>query len=95
MTDEAFDPVRTTVAPGTTVVWRHTRSTDHVVDSVQFHDAAEQWQFRTQSLGPDDSAVFAFDQGEIYEYYCGLQREETCGVILIGDVSLHDPLPCG
>lgn len=94
MNDEAFDPIRKTIAPGTTVVWKNTGSADHVVDSVQFHDAADQWQFRTQTLRPGDSAVYAFDQEGIYEYYCGLQGEETCGVILVGDVSLSDSLPC-
>lgn len=94
MKDEAFDPIRKTVAPGTTVVWKNTGSADHVVESVQFHDAADQWQFRTQTLRPGDSAVYAFDQEGIYEYYCGLHGEGTCGVILVGDVSLPESLPC-
>lgn len=94
MRDESFDPIRKTVRPGTTVVWRNTGSAYHIVDSVQFHDDAEQWQFRTQTLRPGDSAVYEFDQEGIYEYYCGFQGKETCGVVLVGDVSLPDALPC-
>ena len=76
------------------VVWENVGSASHVVDSVQFHDEAEMWQFRTQTLRPGDSAVYVFDQEGIYEYYCGLQGKEMCGVILVGDVSLSTPLPC-
>lgn len=46
---------------------------------MQFHDAANQWQFRTQTLRPGDSVVYTFDQEGIYEYYCGLQGEDTWG----------------
>ncbi|MFC4989307.1 cupredoxin domain-containing protein [Saliphagus infecundisoli] len=92
MKDEAFDPVQKTVAPGTTVVWKNTGLADHLVDSVQFHDAADQWQFRTQTLRSGDSAVYAFDQEGVYEYYCGLQGEEMCRVILVGDVSLSSAM---
>lgn len=94
MDDRAFDPVRKQVPTGTTVVWRNTGSADHVVDSVQFHDIADQWQFRTQALRSGDSTVYTFDQEGIYEYYCGLQGETMCGVILVGDVSLPESLPC-
>lgn len=93
LTDESFNPVRTTVAPGTTIVWENTGSTDHVIDSVRFHDTATHWQFRTQPLPPGDSAIYTFDHEGIYEYYCGLHGEDTCGVILVGDVSLPSSLP--
>lgn len=94
MQDEAFNPVRKAVASGTTVVWKNVGTAAHVVDSVQFHDVADEWQFRTQTLRPGDSAIYAFDQEGIYEYYCGLQGESMCGVILVGDISLSDSLPC-
>lgn len=82
------------MAPGTTVVWKNVGSAAHVVDSVQFHDPADAWQFRTQTLQPGDSAVSAFEQAGIYEYYCRLQGEKMCRVILVGDTSLSDSLPC-
>lgn len=94
MKDERFSPVRQQIDSGTTVVWQNVGSTSHVVDSVQFHDTADEWQFRTQTLRPGDSAVYTFDDEGIYEYYCGLQGEDTCGVILAGDVSLRQSLPC-
>lgn len=61
---------------------------------MQFHDVARVWQFRTQPLESGDSAVYAFDQEGIYEYYCRLQGKDMCGVVLVGDVTLSDPLPC-
>ena len=94
MTDETFNPIRKTVAPGTTVVWKNVDSASHVVDSVQFHDSADEWQLRTQTIRSGDSAVYAFEEEGIYEYYCGLQGEEMCGAILVGDVSLSSSLPC-
>lgn len=94
MTDEEFDPVRTAVDPETTVVWKNVGTVDHALDSVQFHDVASDWQFRTQTLRPGDSAVYTFDDEGIYEYYCRLQGEDACGVVLVGDVSLSESLPC-
>lgn len=94
MEDERFNPIRKDVQPETTVVWRNLGSASHVVDSVQFHGKADEWQFRTQTLRPGDSAVYAFDESGIYEYYCRLYGKEMCGVILVGDVSLSDSLPC-
>lgn len=92
--DDTFRHMRKRVEPGTTVVWRNVGSTSHVVDSVQFHETADQWQFRTQTLRLGDSSVYTFDEDGIYEYYCGLQGEDTCGVVLVGDVSLTRSLPC-
>lgn len=92
--EDGFDPVRASVAPGTTVVWRNVGATAHVVDSVQFHDAAERWQLRTDTLRTDDSVAYAFDDEGIYEYYCRLEGDDCCGAILVGDVSLDESLPC-
>lgn len=94
MRQEMFDPVKKAVEPGTTVVWRNSSSVDHNMTSVQFHDVAEKWNFRTQTLQPDDSAVYSFDQEGIYEYFCRIHGEEMCGAILVGDVSLNASLPC-
>lgn len=94
MKDDTFDPVQKRVTPGTAVVWKNVGPADHVVHSIQFHDVAERWNFRTQTLRPGDSAVYAFDQKGIYEYYCWLQGDDMCGAILVGDVSLPNSLPC-
>ncbi|WP_227356061.1 cupredoxin domain-containing protein [Haladaptatus salinisoli] len=94
MHQQTFDPVKNAVTPGTTVVWKNTSSVDHDVTSVQFHDTAEKWSFSTQTLRPDDSVVYTFDDAGIYEYFCSLHGEEMCGAILVGDVSLDASLPC-
>ncbi len=94
ITDGGFDPVRNAVSPGTTVVWKNVGTADYAIRSVRFHDAAADWQFRTQTLQPGDSAVYTFDEEGIYEYYCGSRGEDVCGIVLVGDVSLSDSLPC-
>lgn len=94
MEDEAFNPVRKTVEPPSNVIWKNTGSVNHSVDSVQFHETANQWQLQTQTLRPEDSVVYAFDQEGIYEYYCSIHGKDMCGAILVGDVSLPEPLPC-
>lgn len=43
MEEDSFDPVRKTVSPDTAVGWKNVGSASHVVDSVQFHDVADQW----------------------------------------------------
>lgn len=93
MCQEAFDPVRKVVAPETTIVWRNADSVDYDVTSVQFHDIAEEWNFATQTLRPNDSVIYTFEQEGIYEYFCSLHGEATCGAILVGDVSLDASLP--
>lgn len=94
METDAFDPVRKTVALDPKVVWKNVGSTSHVIDSVRFHDEADDWQFRTQTIRPGDGAVHHFGSEGIYEYYCGLEGREMCGAILVGDVSLSEPLRC-
>ena len=76
MEENTFNPVRSTVDPNTTVVWKNVGSASHVVDSIQFHDGADNWHFRTQVLRPSDSAVYEFSEEGIYEFYCGLQEDD-------------------
>lgn len=94
METDAFDPVRTTVAPDAEVVWNNVGSASHVIDGVRFHDEADDWQFRTRTIRPGDSAVYHLGSGGTYEYYCGLDGREMCGVILVGEASLSESLPC-
>jgi len=44
--EDTVRPVRERLESGTTVVWRSVGSTPHVVESVQFHEPADKWQFR-------------------------------------------------
>lgn len=94
ITDTGFEPVRKAVLPGTTVVWKNVGTADYEIRSVRFHDVAADWQFRTQTFQSGDSTVYAFDEEGIYEYYCGSRGKDVCGVVLVGDVSLSDSLPC-
>ncbi|WP_137285865.1 cupredoxin domain-containing protein [Halorussus salinisoli] len=85
ITDDGFEPVREAVSPGTTVVWQNGGTADYAIRSVRFHDVAVDWQFRTQTFQPGDSAVYTFDEEGIYEYYGGSRGENVCGVVLVGD----------
>ncbi len=92
--NHAFDPVRKTAQPGTTVTWENVGTADHARRTVQFHGVAVDWAFRTQTLRPHDTVVYAFDEKGIYEYYSQRQGEDMCGVVFVGDVSLPDLLTC-
>ena len=95
LVNTAFDPVRATVAPGTTVEWVNQDSFGHDVTSAQFHDVAEQWDFSTSLSSSGNTATYTFESEGIYEYECTIHGSETmCGVVLVGDVSLDQDLPC-
>ena len=90
----AFNPVRAFVDPGTTVRWVNEDSAAHDVTSAQFHDAAESWDF-SQGLSGGASVSYTFESAGVYEYYCTIHgRSSMCGVIVVGDASLSDDLPC-
>jgi len=90
----AFNPVRAFVDPGTTVRWVNEDSAAHDVTSAQFHDAAESWDF-SKGLSGGASVSYTFESAGVYEYYCTIHgRSSMCGVIVVGDASLSDDLPC-
>ncbi|MFQ3294508.1 MAG: plastocyanin [Halobacteriales archaeon] len=90
----AFGPVRASIAPGETVRWVNRDNAEHNVTSAQFHDSAESWSF-SRSLSGGASASQTFESPGVYEYYCTIHGESSmCGVILVGDVSLSNDLPC-
>ena len=92
--DGTFDPIRLSIPVETAVVWRNEDTADHRIVSVQFHETATDWHFRSQSLRPDDSVVYSFDTEGVYEYFCRIHGKSMCGAILVGDASLTQSLPC-
>lgn len=90
----AFSPVRTRVEPGTTVRWVNEDGAGHDVTSAQFNDVATSWDF-SQRLSGGESVSYTFESPGVYEYYCTIHgRSSMCGVILVGDASLSNDLPC-
>jgi plastocyanin len=90
----AFDPIRASVDPGDTVRWVNEDAAGHDVTSARFHDAAESWDFSTELSG-GASVSYTFDSPGVYEYACTIHgRSSMCGVILVGDASLSNALPC-
>ncbi|HKL30807.1 MAG TPA: plastocyanin/azurin family copper-binding protein [Natrialbaceae archaeon] len=90
----AFDPVRASIEPGGTVRWVNEDAAGHDVTSAQFHDAAESWSL-SETLSGGASVSHTFESAGVYEYYCTIHgRSSMCGVILVGDASLSNTLPC-
>lgn len=93
--DTAFDPVRLSVAPGTTVEWVNKDSFGHDVTSATFHDVATDWDMSAPLSGSGGTASHTFSDAGVYEYYCTIHGTDTmCGAVLVGDVSLDQDLPC-
>ena len=90
----AFDPVRASVDPGTTVEWVNEDGFTHDVTSTRFHDSAAQWDIG-EEVSSGGSVTHTFDGEGVYEYYCTIHGESRmCGVVLVGGSSLDEPLPC-
>ena len=94
MVNTAFDPVRASVDPGTTVEWVNEDGFAHDVTSTRFHDSAAQWDIG-EEVSSGGSVTHTFDGEGVYEYYCTIHGESTmCGVVLVGGSSLDETLPC-
>lgn len=93
--NSAFDPIRVSVSPGTTVEWTTQDSYEHDVTSAQFHDVAEQWDFSKTLSSSGSTASRPFESEGIYEYVCTIHgKDAMCGAVLVGDVSLDEDRPC-
>lgn len=93
--DDAFVPRVSEVGVGSFVRWANHDGRDHEVTSVQFHDDATAWDFSSGVLADGDTVTHTFEEPGIYEFYCSIRgREQTCGVVLVGDVTLPGSLPC-
>jgi plastocyanin len=91
----SFSPMRLSVEPGTTVEWTNTDGYGHDVQSSQFHDTAESWDYYSEEFGQGETAQYTFQNEGIYEYYCTIHGQSTmCGAVLVGDVTLDQDLPC-
>lgn len=91
----SFDPMRLSVEPGTEVTWTNDDSASHTISSETFHDAATDWSFESDTIDPGGSVSFTFEESGVYEYVCTVHGESNmCGVVLVGDASLDEQLPC-
>ncbi|MFB6111660.1 MAG: plastocyanin/azurin family copper-binding protein [Halobacteriaceae archaeon] len=95
MANSAFDPVRTEVPEGTTVIWTNDDSYGHTVVSAQFHDVAEAWEYDSGTIDGGETAQYTFEEAGVYEYYCSIHGRSTmCGAVLVGGATLDAQLPC-
>lgn len=72
----AFDPGRTTIAPGTTVVWSNTDDVTHSVVSDDGSFAG------SGPLGPSSTFSYTFERPGDYGYHCRFHPEMT-GSLLV------------
>lgn len=94
MVNTAFDPIRVSVDPGTTVEWVNEDGFDHDITAIQFHDNAADWSF-SKTLSGGESTTFTFEEMGVYEYYCSIHGEGTmCGAVLVGGATIESSLPC-
>jgi plastocyanin len=90
-----FQPVRLSVDGPVRVEWVNRDGYPHNVKSAQFHDAATGWDYFSGNYGEGESASYVFTEPGIYEYFCTIHGTGAmCGVVLVGDVVLDEPLPC-
>ena len=92
--NSTFEPRRLSIDPGEDVRWVNEDEVDHAVESVRFHETAAEWGYGTLVPAGEETRIGFGDPG-IYEYGCTLHGKATaCGVVLVGEVSLEDRLPC-
>jgi plastocyanin len=91
-------PVRAAIAVGGTVTWRNTDAAainEHTVTSAQFDDRGADWEFDETLADRGDEVSHTFEEEGVYQYYDAEEgRGCRCGVVLVGDVSYDEPLPC-
>jgi plastocyanin len=90
-----FDPVRTSVDPGTTVRWINVDDRPHAVEPARATERAAAWTLTEGDLDPATMTDHEFEEPGVYEYRCpDCGGEAACGVVLVGDVDLAATLPC-
>jgi len=77
--DDAFDPVQTAIAPGTTVTWVNNDEEAHTV-------TADDGLFDSGRLAPGDSYSVWFDGSGMVAYHCEPHPHMT-GTIEVGQAS--------
>lgn len=96
--EQWVDPVQLSVDVGATVTWRNEDSTvlpQHTLINQQIHEEATEWDFEATFEETGDEATYTFDEAGLYTYIEENAGEDCmCGGILVGDVSLNEPLPC-
>lgn len=93
-----YRPRKLSIEVGETVTWVNENQTilpKHTVTAKQIHEDAVEWQFDKTLEKKGDEVSYTFEEPGIYTYVGTVKGEKCmCGAVLVGDVSLNDPLPC-
>lgn len=95
LTGTDFDPQQVQIAQGGSVTWTNEGTSQHDVIADTLTDAGDSWSFSSETLGSGDSTSFTFEESGVFEYYCSIHGDaDMCGVVLVGDTSYSETLPC-
>ena|SRR5579883_1121431 len=82
-TNNCFSPNPLTVAPGTTVTWKNTDKTMHVICSGKVTDDECGKVFEDDSLKPGQTFQFTFANAGTFDYFCSVHPWMT-GQVIVG-----------
>ena len=90
MTDDAYSPLKETVAPGTTIVWKNAGTSAHTV-------TADDDSFDSKSIAPGESFSYTFTKVESFPYFCtihgGAHGEGMAGAVEVQAPAQGDAQP--
>src|SRR5579885_808769 len=81
-TNNCFSPNPLTVAPGTTVTWKNTDTTMHVICSGKVTDDECGKVFEDDTLKPGTTFQFTFANAGTFDYFCSVHPWMTGQVIV-------------
>jgi plastocyanin len=82
-TNNCFSPNPLTVAPGTTVTWKNTDTTMHVICSGKVTDDECGKVFEDDTLKPGTTFQFTFANAGTFDYFCSVHPWMT-GQVIVG-----------
>ncbi|SHO43927.1 exported hypothetical protein [Nitrosotalea sinensis] len=82
-TNNCFNPNPLTVAPGTTVTWKNTDTTMHVICSGKVTDDECGKVFEDDTLKPGTTFQFTFANAGTFDYFCSVHPWMT-GQVIVG-----------
>ena len=98
LTDNGAVPRDYAVDIGETVTWRNELPgirPGETIRSEIIHEDADEWEFEETLSESGEEATHPFEEEGIYTRIGENWGEDClCGVILVGNVSFDDPLPC-
>lgn len=84
--ENCFDPSKTSVPAGTTVIWKNTDEVSHTVTSGSPNDNETGTVFDSSLLAPQKTFAFTFKDAGTFHYFCQVHPWMT-GEVIVGPAS--------